>query len=89
MDFLRCNFLAVGNDAQTTAQYGGTGLAGDVGQMYKDSYGLDTSMGVGRRIASVIGKLGLDRDLKGKLKVLFPILQDKNGEALEVSSAIN
>jgi multimeric flavodoxin WrbA len=82
LDFLRLNMLAVGNDSDTTAQYGGTCHAGDVGSMHKDIYGLETSMGTGRRISSVLKQLSSNRELQGTLKVLFLILQDQNGEAL-------
>jgi len=42
IDMLNIGFMGVGNDSETTSQYGGTGLAGDVGTMNKDSYGLAT-----------------------------------------------
>lgn len=81
LDFVNLGFWAVGNDSDTTAQYGGTGLAGDVGTMHKDAYGLKTSMGTGRRIAKLLRDLGL-RSITGPAKVLFVVLQDRNGEAL-------
>lgn len=77
-DFINLGYWAVGNDSDTTAQYGGTCVAGDVGTMHKDVYGLKTSMGTGRRIASVIREVFYERPLKGPVKVLFLILQDKN-----------
>ena len=52
-DFLSLGMLGVGNDSDTTAQYGGTGLAGDVGTMHADDYGLATSIGTGRRISTL------------------------------------
>jgi multimeric flavodoxin WrbA len=77
-DFINLGYWAVGNDSDTTAQYGGTCLAGDIGTMHKDAYGLKTSMGTGRRIASVIRETFNERPLKGPVKVVFLILQDKN-----------
>jgi L-alanine-DL-glutamate epimerase-like enolase superfamily enzyme/multimeric flavodoxin WrbA len=53
LDLVNLGFLAVGNDSETTAQYGGTGHAGDVGTMADDKYGIETSIGTGRRIARV------------------------------------
>jgi multimeric flavodoxin WrbA len=81
LDFVNVGYLAVGNDSDTTAQYGGTGHAGDIGTMHKDSYGLRTSMGTGRRIASLMRELGPQRNIKGPVKVLFVVLQDRQGEA--------
>lgn len=79
MSMLGC--LAVGNDSDTTAQYGGTCHAGDVGVMYKDLYGIDTAMGTGRRLASLLNMMEKKAKLKDKVKVLFVILQDADGLA--------
>lgn len=81
LDFVNIGYWAVGNDSDTTAQYGGTGHAGDIGTMHKDSYGLRTSMGTGRRIASLMHELGPQRQIKGPVKVLFVVLQDRQEEA--------
>ena len=79
-DLINLGFLAVGNDSDTTSQYGGTGHGGDIGSMYKDAYGLETAMGTGRRISSLINKLKKRRELLSPVKVLFVVLQDKNFE---------
>lgn len=86
MDMLNLGFLGVGNDSETTSQYGGTGLAGDIGTMPKDQYGLDTAMGTGRRVARVAKMVSLaeNHKLKGKPKVLFWILQDSNNIVKDV-----
>ena len=76
LDMVNLGFLTVGNDSETTAQYGGTGHAGDVGTMHKDSYGIDTSIGVGRRMARVLKQLGTKSTLRDVPKTLFLILQD-------------
>jgi len=81
LDFINLGMPAVGNDSDTTAQYGGTGHAGDVGTMHKDKYGLNTSMGTGRRMASLLKRLHQGVQIHGPLKPLFLILQDRNGEA--------
>ncbi|MDC0887969.1 NAD(P)H-dependent oxidoreductase [Porticoccus sp.] len=77
--------LGVGNDSDTTSQYGGTILAGDIGTAIGDSYGLATTIGVGRRLAHIALSLhrASDFSLRGKLKVMFWILQDEDGYALE------
>lgn len=86
MDMLNLGFLGVGNDSETTSQYGGTGLAGDIGTMPKDQYGLDTAMGTGRRIARVAKMVSLaeNHKLKANPKVLYWILQDSNHLAKEI-----
>lgn len=83
LDALNLDMLGVGNDSETTSQYGGTGVAGDVGKMPEDEYGLGTAMGTGRRIARVVRLLEYAKGLKynAKPKVQFWILQDKNDTA--------
>ena len=85
LDMLNVDMLCVGNDSETTSQYGGTGLAGDVGTMPSDDYGLATTMGTGRRISRVAQALQLSKDykLKGKLKLQFWVLQDSEGFAMD------
>ncbi len=78
LDMVNLGLMAVGNDSDTTSQYGGTGHAGDIGTMYKDSYGIDTSMGTGRRMARVLKQLG-SRTLRDAPRALFLILQDSGG----------
>lgn len=80
LDLVNCGLLGVGNDSETTAQYGGTAHAGDVGTAWKDEYGLWTSMGTGRRVARVAQILALAEtaELTDKLKVAFWILQDRD-----------
>lgn len=80
IDMISMGFLGVGNDSETTSQYGGTGLAGDIGTMSEDDYGLATSMGTGRRVARVSTMMNnaVEAKLKDKLKLVFWLLQDKN-----------
>jgi multimeric flavodoxin WrbA len=83
LDMTNCDMLGVGNDSETTSQYGGTGWAGDIGTMPNDSYGIDTSMGAGRRVARVAAmmKMAESQAFDGKCNVAFWILQDREGEA--------
>lgn len=85
MDMVNAGFLAVGNDSNTTSQYGGTGHAGDVGTMAKDVYGINTSIGAGRRIASVAVqmKTAEAHSLTDKVRMDFWVLQDRDGEAAD------
>ncbi len=77
-DMVNLGLLGVGNDSDSTAQYGGTGQAGDVGTVHKDSYGIDTSMGTGRRIARVLKQIRSGYRLHDKSKTLFLILHDSD-----------
>ncbi|HXZ03115.1 MAG TPA: NAD(P)H-dependent oxidoreductase [Stellaceae bacterium] len=88
IDMLGLGMLAVGNDSDTTAQYGGTGHAGDVGTMHKDMYGIDTSMGVGRRMAKVLPALATTRQLNTLPGALFLILEDVDGIAQRIVDAL-
>lgn len=77
-DMINLGLLGVGNDSDSTAQYGGTGHAGDVGTVHKDSYGIDTSMGTGRRVARVLKQVRSGNRLLDKPKTLFLILNDSD-----------
>jgi multimeric flavodoxin WrbA len=79
IDMLGLGMLAVGNDSDTTAQYGGTGHAGDVGTMHKDMYGIDTSMGVGRRMGKVLQALATPHRLAAVPRTLF-LIQEEVGD---------
>lgn len=78
LDATNLNMLAVGNDSKTTSQYGGTAVAGDVGTLYKDEYGIDTSVGTGRRLAKVglLLEAAKNNSLKKKVKIQIWLLQD-------------
>jgi len=81
LDMINLGFLAVGNDSDTTAQYGGTCHAGDLGSMVRDEYGLATSMGVGRRLATLLNILECNAEMKDRIKIVFVILQESEGIA--------
>ncbi|MBF0369680.1 MAG: NAD(P)H-dependent oxidoreductase [Magnetococcales bacterium] len=86
IDLSNLNMLALGNSAETTAQYGGTLQAGDVGTVWKDSYGLNTAIGSGKRLARVAGALseGVKWRMKEPVRVGIWIVQDsadKRGQA--------
>lgn len=78
LDMINLNALAVGNDSETTSQYGGTAKAGDVGTLFEDDYGIQTSIGTGRRIARVAGILerGDAGKLEGPTRIAVWLLQD-------------
>jgi multimeric flavodoxin WrbA len=80
VDATNLNMLAVGNDSETTSQYGGTAHAGDIGTLADDEYGINTSIGAGRRIASV-SKLMADSgnmETKDGTNIAIWLVQDTN-----------
>lgn len=83
LDLTNLGMLGVGNDSETTSQYGGTLHAGDIGTAVDDEYGINTSLGTGRRIGRVARLMDTtgSESLKGNLNVLFWILQDYNERA--------
>jgi len=78
LDFANVGMLGVGNDSDTTAQYGGTGHGGDVGTGAKDEYGINTSVGTGNRVAQVlkVKEYSASCKLKDKVKIGVIMLQD-------------
>lgn len=89
-DLMQVGLLGVGNDSDTTAQYGGTCHAGDRGTLTNDEYGLWTAQGTGRRVAHIAGLLQLGRksSLRGKLRVLLLVMQDYNGIAADFAASL-
>ena len=80
LDMVNLNFLIVGNSSNTTSQYGGTAVAGDVGKLHDDDYGISTSIGTGERVARV-ARLGQKRNsenikLVSKLRLQLWLLAD-------------
>jgi multimeric flavodoxin WrbA len=88
MDMLGLGLLGVGNDSDTTAQYGGTGVAGDVGTMHKDAYGLDTSIGVGQRMGRVMQLLATPTRLAAQPRALFLILGEVDSIAQQTVASL-
>ncbi len=88
MDMLNLGFLAVGNDSDTTSQYGGTGHAGDIATMPKDTYGINTAIGTGRRVGNVALQLAAAKhsDLNDRPRMDFWVLQDRNGEGASIAA---
>ena len=78
LDMTNLGMLGVGNDSETTSQYGGTLHAGDIGTAADDEYGLNTAIGTGRRVGRVTQENFLTDPVrfKGPLRVMFWILQD-------------
>ncbi len=82
MDMCNINMLSLGNSSETTSQYGGTVVAGDIGMAADDTYGLKTSIGTGRRIAKVSQMMlaGGQKQIKDKVNISIWLLQDNHTE---------
>lgn len=80
LDMANMGMLSVGNDSRTTSQYGGTAVAGDIGKLTQDTYGVDTCLSTGYRIASVTKIEESARKVLStpKMKVHLLLLQDSN-----------
>lgn len=80
IDMCNLNMLAVGNNHETSSQYGGTMVAGDVGTAWSDKEGLTTSVGTGKRVAQIAMALarGQSHSLKGRARVGIWMVQDSN-----------
>lgn len=78
LEMVGIGMLGLGNDTETTSQYGGTIVAGDVGEGSKDEYGLRTAIGTGRRIGRIVVECALAQGVQliDDLRVAFWILQD-------------
>lgn len=80
LDMVNLDFLAVGNSSETTSQYGGTSVAGDVGTLHGDREGIETCIGTGQRAARVAQLMARGNDsgatLRDRLKLQLWLLQD-------------
>lgn len=86
LDMVNLDFVAVGNSSETTAQYGGTAVGGDVGTVQNDDDGLETAIGTGRRVARVARLQRLaagGAQLKDRVRLHMWLLQrDRAGAGL-------
>ena len=80
VDMSNLNMLVVGNSSDTTSQYGGTVLAGDVGTAWQDDYGINTSIGTGARLAKIQKSISNTKNIKLKnpINIGIWIVQDSN-----------
>ncbi len=85
LDFLNMGCKVIGNGHDTTAQYGGTLVAGDIGKVIGDDYGVKTALSTGKNIGEVLNNINL-QDKNQKLNSKKPhkcsifILQDNKDE---------
>ena len=61
----------IGNGHDTTAQYGGTLVAGDIGKVIGDDYGVKTALSTGKNIGEVLNNINL-QDKNQKLNSKTP-----------------
>jgi hypothetical protein len=68
LDFLNMGCKVIGNGHDTTAQYGGTLVAGDIGQLREDAYGINTALSTGKNISEILKSTNFDKEYS-KLKI--------------------
>lgn len=84
MDAVNLGLYGVGNGAETTAQYGGTLVAGDVGMAASDKYGIKTAYSLGKRVGEIANIISRDENverrgrLEAKPRVGVIILSDND-----------
>lgn len=80
LDMANLDMLALGNSAETTSQYGGTVVAGDIGTAWSDNYGLNTAIGTGKRLARVANTISRAKKttLHDKVRIGIWLVQDDN-----------
>jgi len=78
IDMMNIGMLGVGNDSESTSQYGGTVVAGDVGTAAADDYGMATSIDTGRRVAKVsrVVQQGSAINSGSRTRIAIWLLQD-------------
>ncbi len=84
LDFLNLGSKVVGNGYDTTAQYGGTLVSGDIGKLQEDSYGIKTALSTGKNLATMLKNTSFNKKAKLKNKKIhfcnIFILQDNENE---------
>lgn len=85
LDFLNMGCKVIGNGHDTTAQYGGTVVAGDIGKAVEDDYGIKTALSTGKNIGEVLNNIDLNKSISRKQlnethKCNIFILQDNKQE---------
>ncbi|MCP3944060.1 MAG: hypothetical protein GY710_21630 [Desulfobacteraceae bacterium] len=76
IDMLNLGFIGLGNGPDSTAQYGGTVIAGQKGTAFEDDLGMKICISTGRHIAKV-AKLKRLNNIELKPVIHFWILQEK------------
>jgi multimeric flavodoxin WrbA len=64
LDFLNMGCKVIGNGHDTTAQYGGTLVAGDIGKAVEDEYGIKTALSTGQNLGQVLNNINLKDEKK-------------------------
>ena len=85
LDFLNMGCKVVGNGHDTTAQYGGTLVAGDIGKLGEDTYGIKTALSTGKNISEILKSSNFEKNVKNiklnkKHKCNIFVLQDNKNE---------
>ena len=93
LDFLNLGSKVVGNGYDTTAQYGGTLVSGDIGKLQEDSYGIKTALSTGKNLASMLKNTSFQKKSKLKSKKIhwcniFVLQDNKNEECTKIVKSL-
>jgi len=93
LDFLNIGCKVIGNGHDTTAQYGGTLVAGDIGKLVDDNYGIKTALSTGKNLGEVLNKIDLTNNKSEISKKIHNchifILQDnRNQECTKIVESL-
>lgn len=77
-DCLRMGANVLGNGSPTS-QYGGTAIAGDIGSILDDNFGLQTSFGTGKRVAlmSAVSNQSKPSTAEPRILIIYTVSPDK------------
>ena len=93
LDFLNLGCKVIGNGHDTTAQYGGTLVAGDIGKLVDDDYGIKTALSTGKNLGEVLNKIDLKSEKEGKNSKdhkchIFVLQDNKNQECTNIVESL-
>ncbi len=96
-DFLNMGAKVVGNGHDTTSQYGGTLVAGDIGKVQDDDYGIRTSLSTGDNLSKCLKDFKestkinkdekIDKKLEPKICNIFVMQDNEEQECTKIISS--
>ena len=93
LDFLNLGCKVIGNGHDTTAQYGGTLVAGDIGKLVDDNYGIKTALSTGKNLGEVLNKIDLtSKKTKSRKEIhkchIFVLQDNKNQDCTKIVESL-
>ena len=97
IDFLNMGAKVVGNGHDTTSQYGGTLVAGDIGKVQDDDYGIRTSLSTGDNLSKCLKEFiqskknnktkKVNQKIEPKICNVFVMQDNKDEECTKIISS--